>query len=130
MHGVEAHLAEQHGGDVADHHADEDREATEQTAEQHGAQHHGGQGDDRGERGEREVVAGRRRQVEADQGDDRTADDRGSSESIQRVPARFTTTPMTASSAPTTMMPLSASGMPPTSFAAAIGARNANDDPR
>ncbi len=54
----------------------------------------------------------------------------GITRSIHPAPARCTTSPTTASSAPTTMIPDRASGMPPIFVAAPIGARNANDEPR
>jgi hypothetical protein len=54
----------------------------------------------------------------------------GMSRSIQRVPARCTTTPTTVSSRPVTRMPPTATDAPPVAVAARIGAMNANEDPR
>ena len=54
----------------------------------------------------------------------------GSNISIHAVPAALAMNPTTASNTPAATMPPKAAGMPPEVFAAATGAKNANDEPK
>ena len=68
--------AEEQGDDVPHDHAEEDRDAAEETAEQHAEEDHGDEGDGCRHRLLLEVVPRDRGEVEPDQRDDRAGDDR------------------------------------------------------
>ena len=73
----ELNLTAHHGGDVADEHADENRQAPDDALEHDGDEQDRDDRDDRRHRSLLDVVPGRGRQVEADERDDRSGDDRG-----------------------------------------------------